>query len=39
MSCESGEAYCRKDRKTVFSDAVSARGVETKMVRGRLLSV
>ena len=40
MLCKSGEAYCRKNRKTIFFFyAMSARGEKVETVKDRLLSV
>ena len=36
MTCEVGEACCRKDRETATFDFVSARGAENEGVRGRV---
>ena len=38
MTCEVGEACCRKDRETATFDFVSARGAENEGVRGRVFS-
>ena len=38
MTCEVGEACCRKDREVVTFDFVSARGAKNERVRGRMSS-
>ena len=36
MTCEAGEACCRKDREVATFDFVSARGADDEGVRGRV---
>ena len=38
MTCEVGEACCKKDREVVTFDFVSARGAEDERVKGRVSS-
>ena len=38
MTCEVGEACCKKDREVVTFDFMSARGAEDERVKGRVSS-